>query len=188
MSLTIAKENVITSQSLPDKLLLSGFFLMATVMGAYVYLPLPFTPVPLTAQTFFVLLGAAYLGRAWGTGVQGLYLFMGAVGLPVLGGGIAGLATLSGPTAGYLWAFLPAAWMVAHLIDRCHDFGSRLILFTGASLLILVTGTVWLAFLLRLGFVEAMIMGFLPFLVGDLVKSAAAASLVRRMAEPGTEA
>ena len=183
MSLTIARENVIVSRALPDRLLLSGFFLLATVLGAYVYMPLPFTPVPVTAQTFFVLLGAAYLGRAWGTGIQFLYLFMGAVGLPVLGGGIAGLATFSGPTAGYLWAFLPAAWVVAHFIDRCDHFGSRLILFAGASLLILVAGTVWLAFIMRVGFVEALMMGFLPFLVGDLVKSAAAASLVRRRAE-----
>jgi biotin transport system substrate-specific component len=91
--------------------------------------------------------------------------------------------TFTGPTAGYLYAFIPAAWLVAHFIERCDHFGSRLALFIGSSALILVSGTLWLALLLNLGILEAMIMGFFPFLVGDLVKSAAAASLIRRMGD-----
>ena len=67
-------ERVLTNSSVLEgktaqRIFLSFFFLFATFLGAYVFLPLPFTPVPITLQTFFVLTGAAWLGRGWSTGV-----------------------------------------------------------------------------------------------------------------------
>jgi biotin transport system substrate-specific component len=167
---------------LADRLLLSSFFFLGTMLGAYVEIPLPFTPVPLTLQTFFVLLGAACLGRAWSAGVQGAYLGAGAAGISVFAGAAAGAVHLTGPTAGYLWAFLPASLLVGSLWARACRRGylARLGLFAAGSVLILLCGTLWLGVLLKAGPWQALLMGFLPFVPGEVVKVLAAASLAPR--------
>jgi biotin transport system substrate-specific component len=165
--------------SLAERLLLSAFFFLGTMLGAYVEIPLPFTPVPLTLQTLFVLLGAAYLGRGWASGVQAAYLGTGAAGAAVFAGAAAGLVHLTGPTAGYLWAFLPASLLVGSLWTKAcsRGFLCRLALLAAADLLILAAGTLWLGLLLRAGFWHSLALGFLPFLPGEALKVFAAASL-----------
>jgi biotin transport system substrate-specific component len=167
------------SLPLADKLVLSTFFLLATALGAFVAIPLPFTPVPLTLQTFFVLLSGAYLGRRWGAGVQVAYLLVGGAGIPFFAAGAAGAAILAGPTAGYLVGFAPAAWLAGWLLPRCSSFVSRTGALLLASLLILAPGTAWLGFTLALSPSVAMAMGFLPFLAGDLLKCGLAAMVAR---------
>lgn len=159
--------------TLADRALLSVFFFLATVLGAYVEVPLPFTPVPVTLQTLFVLLAGAWLGRNWALGVQSAYLGAGAIGASVFAGAASGVFTLSGATAGYLWAFLPAALLVGTFWEKVQDRPAvlRLGLFAAAGLLILAMGTLWLAFLLHLNFSQAMLMGFIPFLPGEVVKT-----------------
>lgn len=169
------------AEALPiqDKLLLSTFFLLATALGAYVVLPLPFTPVPVTLQTFFVLLSGAVLGKRWGAGVQATYLVAGGAGVPFFAAGAAGAAILGGPTAGYLIGFVPAAWLAGWLLPRCHSFATRFGGFLVASLLILVPGTIWLGITLGVAPYAALTMGFLPFLAGDTLKCALAATWAR---------
>ena len=165
--------------ALAERLTLSVFFLFATVLGAYVEIPLPFTPVPVTLQTLVVLAGAAWLGSGWGLGVQGMYLGAGAAGVSVFAGAATGAAHLGGPTAGYLWAFLPATLLVGALWQRARRSGrlASLALMASGSVLILLMGTAWLAILLHLDLRQAMVMGFLPFLPGEAVKVACAAAL-----------
>lgn len=169
------------AESLPiqDKLLLATFFLLATALGAYVSLPLPFTPVPVTLQTFFVLLSGAVLGRHWGAGIQATYLVAGGGGVPFFAAGAAGAAILAGPTAGYLLGFVPAAWFAGWLLPRCRTFTARFGGFLLASLLILIPGTIWLGLTLRVTPYAALAMGFLPFLAGDALKCALAATWAR---------
>jgi len=76
------------------------FFLPLTALGAFVRVPLPFTPVPITLQTFFVLLSGAFLGRRSGSLTQLLYLVMGVCGAPIFTGAASGWIYLLGPTGG----------------------------------------------------------------------------------------
>lgn len=160
-----------------DRSLMSLFFVLATGLGAFVEVPLPFTPVPLTLQTFFVLLGATLLARGWSVGTNAAYLGAGAAGAAFFAGGAAGLAHLWGPSAGYLWAFLPAAMLVSSLWSRCAGVASRLALLAAADLLILLSGSLWLAIILHLSPSQAFLMGLAPFLVGEALKVAAVAGL-----------
>ncbi len=156
-----------------DKALMALFFFLGTALGAYVEIPLPFTPVPLTLQTLFVLLGAAALGGGWGAAVQSAYLGAGALGAGFFAGGAAGLCRLWGPTAGYLWAFLPASLLVGGLYGKCRTLSRRVLLLSSAALLILICGGAWLAVFLRLSAGTAFIMGVAPFLPGEALKVAA---------------
>ncbi len=130
---------------------------------------LPFTPVPLTGQTFGVLLVGALLGSRLGTASVLAYLAEGLLGLPVFSGG-GGLGWILGPTGGYLIGFTVAAWVVGFLTERGWDrkvpTAAMAMLLGNAA--IYVFGLPWLACFVGLGKVFAL--GFLPFVPGDLVK------------------
>ncbi len=135
-------------------------------------LAVPMVPVPMTMQTFAVLLAGAVLGPWRGAAAVLLYLAVAAAGLPVLSDGASGLASFTGPTAGYLFAFplgaALAGWAAASgwLVRPLKGFA----LLCAAHLLILVLGTAWLA--TRIGPAMAVSAGFTPFLAGAAVKSA----------------
>jgi biotin transport system substrate-specific component len=137
---------------------------------AQVRIPLPFTPVPITGQTFAVLLVGAALGAARGAGALMLYLLMGMTGLPVFAGGAAGLFHLTGPTGGYLIGFVIAAAAVGRMAEHGWErsFRTSLIPFSLGTLLIYLVGVPWLA--LYVGPQAAIQKGLLPFLPGDLIK------------------
>lgn len=129
----------------------------------------PFWPVPMTMQTFVVLMIGAGLGaRLAGTTVLA-YLVEGAAGLPVFAGG-AGPAYLTGPTGGYLFGFLVAAILVGWLADK--GFGRSLLTtlaaFAAGEVVIFALGTGWLATLI--GIDKALSAGLFPFLPGEAVK------------------
>jgi len=152
-----------------------AFFLSATVMGAFIRAPLPFTPVPVTLQTFFVLLAGAYLGARAGASSQVLYLVLGAAGAPIFAGAACGLSALFGPTGGYLFGFAAAAFMIGTL-KRFFDgsFARMLVLFSLASLVILLCGSLWLKAALNLPLGVSFRLGMVPFIAGDLLKACAA--------------
>ena len=175
-------------------LLIVGFSLL-TAAAAQVVVPLPFTPVPLTGQTFAVLLTGALLGPRLGALAMLAYLAEGAAGLPFFRAGAGGLAHLAGPTAGYLFAFPAAAYVTGHFAERGWDrrFLTAAAAMALGSLVILAAGWAWLA--LATGAAGgAFRLGVLPFLPGDLVKIALAAAalpagraLLRRGAGPRGE-
>jgi biotin transport system substrate-specific component len=146
--------------------------------SARVSFTLPFTPVPVTGQTFAVLLTGITLGARRGFLALLLYLLEGASGLPVFAGGAAGIVPLIGKTAGYLWAFPGAAAFVGWLASKGWDrrpWTAALAMGLG-SLLILTPGALWLSLFVG-GVGPAFTLGFLPFLPGDVVKLALAAGL-----------
>src|SRR5207237_7451408 len=96
-------------------------FSLFVALAAQVAVPLPWTPVPLTAQTFAVLLTGALLGSRLGALALVAYLAEGASGLPFFRGGTGGLAPLFGLTAGYLFAFPAAAFVTGYLAERGWD-------------------------------------------------------------------
>jgi biotin transport system substrate-specific component len=143
---------------------------------AQVKIPLPFTPVPLTGQTFGVLLVGATLGSKRGAASMALYIALGALGLPVFAGGASGLAYLSGATLGYLVGFVVAAYVIGLLAERGLERSVRtsLIPFLIGTIIIYTCGVAWLTILLG-SFSKAVAAGLLPFLVGDTIKLVAAA-------------
>nr|WP_092518940.1 biotin transporter BioY [Afipia sp. GAS231] len=156
-------------------------------LSAKVNLPLPY--VPMTLQTLVVLMiGAAY-GWRLGSLTVIAYLAEGAIGLPVFAGPVGGLAPLVGPTAGYLYGFVLAAFATGWLSQRGWD-RSVLWLFVAMGIghvLILGTGFAWLAFGMKLGTGKAWLVGIAPFIAASLVKNALGATLVpaiRRLFAP----
>lgn len=154
-----------------------GALLLA--LCAQVRIPLPFTPVPITGQTFAVLLLPVMLGGWRGPAAVAAYLAQGALGLPFFAGGAAGAAVLAGPTGGYLLGFLLAAVVIAVLAG--HSRGSRVRLalaMVAGNLVIYLCGVPWLARFVEGGLGAAVMLGMTPFLVGDAIKLIAALILV----------
>jgi biotin transport system substrate-specific component len=154
---------------------------LLTALGAQVRIPLPWTPVPLTLQTFFVPLAGAALGPGLGAASQALYLALGLLGVPVFAGGAAGPATLLGPTAGYLVGFPLAAFGTGVCLRRAARPGLFRIwlAIVAGTLAIYVCGVGWLVLGFHLPVTQALAGGVLPFLVGDGVKALAATGLVQ---------
>ncbi|GAB4485515.1 MAG: biotin transporter BioY [Anaerolineales bacterium] len=161
-------------QKLRDLLLVAvGALLVA--LFAQIRIPLPFTPVPLTGQTFAVLLVGAALGSKRGFASLGLYTGLGLVGLPVFAGGAAGLGYALGPTGGYLLGFILSAYIIGRLAERGLERSIRtsLLPFAVGTVIIYALGAGWLAF--YVGPQAAIAKGILPFLPGDLLKLVLAA-------------
>lgn len=144
------------------------------------HLSIPLQPVPVSLQTFAVLMvGALYGWRLGGLTVLA-WLLQAAVGLPVLAGGKSGLMAFAGPTAGYLLAFPVGAmltgWLAARGWDGARPLRAFAAMFLGATLILLLGGA-WLGAMV--GFAQGWQLGVLPFLLGDVLKSAlGAATLV----------
>ena len=156
-----------------------GVFVVLMVLGAYIRIPLFFTPVPITLQTFFVLLSGAMLGRRWGSLSQAAYLFLGACGLPVFQGYGAGLSHIFGPTGGYLAGFVFASYLVGYFLrgDKSAGMFKALASMAGGLILIYAFGITWLKFILGIDLSAAFILGLYPFLPGAVVKLIAASSI-----------
>jgi biotin transport system substrate-specific component len=141
-------------------------------------LEIPLTPVPITAQTFAVLLVAAAYGRKRGVATMATYLALGLVGAPVFAGGAAGIARLLGPTGGYLLSYLPTAFVVGWLSEKGWDrklWSTALAMIIGNGIIYL-TGVMWLSRFVAEG--TALQAGVLPFLPGDALKIALATVLL----------
>jgi len=141
----------------------------------------PFYPVPMTMQTFAVLVIAMVYGPVLGTATVALYLAEGAFGLPVFSGtperGI-GLAYMAGPTGGYLAGFLMSAALLGWLNSRGWDrrFSTALAAMVLGTAVILLLGFAWLSVLI--GAEKALQFGIVPFLPGAALKIALAAALL----------
>ncbi|MGO4833190.1 biotin transporter BioY [Rhizobiaceae sp. 2RAB30] len=143
---------------------------------------IPFFPVPLTMQTFMVLVIGMAFGLRLGTATVALYLMQGALGLPVFAGtpekGI-GLAYMVGPTGGYLLGYLAAAAACGYLAERGWDrraSTTALAMLVG-NILIYVPGLLWLGAVV--GWDKPVLAwGLTPFLLGDLVKLALATAVL----------
>ena len=171
---------VISARVLPQTrsvtaVLVVGFALFTALM-AQIEFPLWFTPVPITGQTFAVLLAGAALGWRAGLASQALYVGLGAVGLPFYSGGDGGWNVVTGATGGYLVGFIAAAALIGYLAEREQDrsIATAIPAFLAGSGVIYLFGVTWLAHSLGVGATEAMELGMVPFIIGDLVKVALA--------------
>ena len=163
-----------TTSWLRDILLITLGAMFVAVL-AQVKIPLPFTPVPITGQTFAVLLVGAALGSKRGATSLALYTLLGAFGIPIFAGGASGLAYLTGPTLGYLVGFVVAAYVVGAGAERGLEKSVRtsLIPFMLGTLVIYIFGAGWMSALF--GIEKAFALGVLPFIPGDVIKLVMAA-------------
>lgn len=157
---------------------LFGVALGIAMLIAGAKIAVPFWPVPMTMQTFAVLIVGASLGRIAGAASVISYLSLGAAGLPVFAGAAAGPAYLMGPTAGYLLGFVAAATCIGWVAERKVERRALSLTLGGiaAMALIYACGAGWLA--LQIGAAKAWSFGVLPFLLGDALKISLAAMLL----------
>lgn len=157
-------------------------FVILTSLGAFVRIPLPFTPVPITLQTLFVLLSGAFLGSNLGTLSQLSYIFLGAAGLPIFTGAGSGLFYLFGPTGGYLLGFVLAAIFIGRFIKyRQNKILYVLGIFCLADFILLWCGVMWLKFLFGCSLKKSLFLGFLPFIIGDSFKALIATAIYLKL-------
>lgn len=144
---------------------------------AFVIIPLPFTPVPVALSTFAVLATGAALGALRGALSAALYMVIGALGAPVFAGGQSGVMI---PTFGYVIGFVIAAALVGRLARHRADRKIGTTLATGAlgSIVLYLCGVPWLAVSLDIDLGQAIMLGVVPFLIGDALKVLALAGIL----------
>jgi len=168
-----------------DAIAVVGFALL-TAVAAQISIPLGFTPVPITGQTFAVLLAGGVLGANRGALSMGLYVAFGAIGLPFYADGSGGWTTATGATAGYLVGFIVAAFAVGKMAEHGQDrkLSTSLPAFVAGSLIIYGFGATWLAIDLGIpltadaGESSAIAFGVAPFIVGDIIKALLAGAIL----------
>lgn len=155
-----------------------AFFAALTTVGAWISIPLPFSPVPIVMANLFVLLSGAILGKWLGPLSQIVYLTMGIAGIPVFANHTAGPSVIAGPTGGYLIGYVLASFVTGLLVEylprfsRSRAYESARLVFSlscGAMVIYLI-GVPWLERVAGMDIQTALVKGFYPYLPGDAVK------------------
>jgi biotin transport system substrate-specific component len=164
---------------LRDAALVVGGALL-TAACAQISIPVPGDPVPITGQTFAVMLCGAGLGAVRGSAAMALYWLLGLIGLPFYADASGGVHAAFGATGGYLVGFMLAAFIVGRLAEARLDREpwKALPLFAVGQLVIFAVGVPWLAANQGLSLGDAIALGFTPFILGGIVKAAAATALL----------
>ncbi len=159
-------------------MVLTSLMAALTAVGAYIHIPIG--PVPIVLSTLFVILSGLLLGSRWGLASMGLYLLVGAIGMPVFAGGKGGLAHFFGPTGGYLLGYVFASWVTGFISERSRGLliGQIFAVLVG-SLTIYALGVPWLKVVTQMSWPKTFMLGMIPFLPGDMVKAAMAIILAR---------
>lgn len=155
-----------------------AIFTAIMVVTAFIQIPLPFTPVPITLQTMTVMLAGLLLKPKEAGLSLIVYVLLGAIGLPVFAGGQGGFSIIVGPTGGYLVSWIPAAWLVSTLKGKSFNYVRAILsAFIGGILLVYLIGVPWLAMSTGMDLSKAVAVGAMPFIAGDIFKLAIAVIL-----------
>ncbi|MFA5537123.1 MAG: biotin transporter BioY [Bacillota bacterium] len=148
--------------------------LMVAVLAVLAQIAIPIGPVPFTMSIMGVFLAGGLLGSRLGAVTMLVYLLLGAFGLPIFSGTKGGFAVIAGPTGGFLWGYVIAAYLVGYFYQGDGKFNSKRLNFSLGAVLGLVViytlGVIQLKFVLGLGTLEALAMGVTPFIIPDLIK------------------
>jgi biotin transport system substrate-specific component len=158
----------------------ASLFAALTAAGAYIHIPVPFSPVPITLQVFFVLLAGSILKSKWGSLSMIVYTLLGISGLPVFSGGSSGIGVLLGPTGGYIVGFILAAYIIGKLSEKTENSARSSLLINALNmsagvLVIYLCGAFQLMVMTKLGPGAALALGVIPFMPGEILKTAIAA-------------
>lgn len=146
--------------------------LFAAIIGILAQITVPLPLIPITGQTFAIGLAATILGPKYGTYTTSLYILLGAVGVPIFAGMTAGFGVIFGPTGGFIIGFIPAVLCIGLYLEKC-PFTILQAIFANilGMFITLFFGTVWLKLIAQLSWTEAVLSGFMPFLVVGIVKA-----------------
>lgn len=160
----------------------AALFAALTAVGAFIKIPLPLSPVPITLQVFFVLLAGLVLGARWGGTSMVVYVMLGVIGLPVFSGGSSGPGILLGPTGGYIIGFVAGAFVTGLVYNKANDSKTATIgaMISGLAVIYLL-GVMQLSFVANMTLQQAVAVGILPFLIGDAIKIVAALIVADRI-------
>ena len=159
-------------------MVLAALMAALTAVGAYIYVPIG--PVPIVLSTLFVILSGLLLGSRWGLISMALYLLVGAIGIPVFAGGKGGFAYFLGPTGGYLFGYLISAWITGLLSERSNRlFVWDVTAVAIGSLILYGCGVLWLKVVTQMSWPKTLLVGVIPFLIGDAIKASVAVILAR---------
>lgn len=176
----------IQDASTATKVIMSLIMACITGIMAQIIIPLPWTPVPITAQTFAVLCSGLFLGKKYGCLSQIFYVVLGVAFIPWFGGMTGGLEVLLGSTGGFLIGFIIAAYFIGLITEKYAHARSftRMAVVIGVAnfALIYIPGLAGLALFLSsqgmtFGIVDLLMMGLIPFIAGDIVKILGAAAI-----------
>ena len=161
--------------SVARNLFLALGFAILTALSAQIRIVIPISPVPITGQTFVVLLSGLILGSTFGAISMLMYLFIGMSGLPFFSAGVAGLAILKSPTIGYIVGFFLAAYVIGAFATK------PVVTILLGSVTIYIAGVSGLMIILNTSLSNAIAIGVVPFLIGDAIKSILAMGLAFKL-------
>lgn len=161
-------------------IVLASLMAALTAVGAYIHVPIG--PVPIVLSTLFVLLSGLLLGSKWGFVSMAIYLIAGAMGIPVFAGGKGGVVHFLGPTGGYLFGYMIASWITGLMTERSPvllilDILAVII----GSIVIYALGVPWLKIITHMSWSKTLMVGVIPFLIGDAIKAIAAIILAKAL-------
>lgn len=161
------------------RMMFAALFAALTAAVSPIKIPLGFTPVPITLQTLMVLLAGALLGANLGALSQFLYVLVGTLGLPVFAGGGSGFGALFGPSGGYLFGFIAAAYVVGKLVERAKkpSYLQLVIAMLIGSLVVYLFGVTGGLIVTGLPLTQILVGWVLPFIIGDVIKLIIAATI-----------
>lgn len=166
---------------LKDMMYCSMFAALISVL-AFLVIPLPFSPVPVTGQTLAIMLAGLILGPVQAFLSVLIFILLGIAGVPVFSGGRAGIGVLVGPSGGYIIGFLVGAVIISLLSKKANNvwtLGASAIF--GGIIMVYLLGVPWLSYITGMGATEAIVAGALPFIPGDVFKVVVATILAKRI-------
>ena len=163
------------------RMVYAAMFGALTAIGSFIVIPLQ--PLPITLQTLFTGLAGVLLGGYTGALSQIVYVLLGIIGLPVFAGGKAGLGTLLGPSGGYLIGFIVGAFIIGKIVQARREPGLAWIVLAlvVGNVVIYTLGTLQLSLVAHFSLLKSLLVGVVPFLIGDLLKLMAAAWLALKL-------
>jgi biotin transport system substrate-specific component len=168
------KNGVDINMNIRNMMYVSLFAAVVAVLGLIPPIPLPFTPVPITAQTFGVMLAGAVLGAKRGGLSLLVFDLLVAVGAPILSGGRGGLGVLFGPTGGYVLSWPIAAFIIGYFVEKNWNHLSlwKMVMFNliGGVIVVYASGITYLSIVSDLTWIQSAISA-LTYIPGDVIKA-----------------
>ncbi len=165
ISIALKKDYVI---KISKSLLLTFSIPVLTYLGSILRIYLPFTPVPITFQTYFVLTSAALTQWYISMSGQMLYFIAGIIGIPVFANKLTGLSAILHPTSGYILGFIIASFIVSKMMNKRKNMVNIYLSLILGNLIIYTSGIMRLSLLY--GIKNAILIGVVPFIYGDILK------------------
>ncbi|HEY8464532.1 MAG TPA: biotin transporter BioY [Bacillota bacterium] len=169
------------NQSNLRRIVFISLFTALIIIGSYLSFPIPFSPIPIVLSDFFLMLAGLCLGTS-GVISTGLFLFLGAIGIPVFTRGKAGLGVFMGPTGGFLLGYLIGVYVLGLISGKGKPaLFKDLMGLIAFNLIIFGLEIPWLKLLLKVSWDQALALGFTPFVIGNSAKTIAAVMLIQKI-------